>query len=128
MMGRDVVLFYKSFTDAANNLSNAQRLKFYDAVFAYAFYGEETLSDKSAARALFIQAKIQIDKNNQRYENGKKGGRPRKEKPNENQTKTNTIAKGKVKGKDKDKDKYIDITTSQFKNMNDLEIRLLSTN
>lgn len=125
MMGRDVVLFYKSFADAADCLSNAQRLKFYDAIFKYAFYGEEILEDKSAARALFIQAKIQIDKNNQRYENGKKGGRPKKEKPNENQTETNSKAKGKVKVKDK----YIDIdNTYQDKDMNDLELKLLQSN
>ena len=90
---RDSFIFYRSFYEAAQDLEDADRLKFYDAVLEYALNGSETLTERSSARAVFKSVRPQIDVNNQRYENGKKGGRPKnqtitKPKPKRNQTKT----------------------------------------
>ena len=90
---RDSFIFYRSFYEAAQDLEDSDRLKFYDAVLEYALNGSETLTERSSARAVFKSVRPQIDVNNQRYENGKKGGRPKnqnitKPKPKRNQTKT----------------------------------------
>ena len=84
---RDSVVFYRSFYEAAQKLSKTERLRFYDAFFAYALNGEVP-ENLGASWALFTMAKPLVDKNNQRFENGKKGGRPSKTKtePNQNQT------------------------------------------
>ena len=83
---RDSFVFYRGFYDAAQDLEDDARLKFYDAVIEYALNGAETLKERSAARAIFKAIKPQIDVNNQRYENGKKGGRPKTNaKPKQNQ-------------------------------------------
>lgn len=84
-MSRESFIFYKSFFEAAQSLKNSERLKFYDALIKYALDGVEPEGSGSYI-ALYTIAKPLIDVNNQRYENGKKGGRPKK--PNHNQTET----------------------------------------
>lgn len=86
---RDSAIFYKTFYDCIKELSEGDGYALYDAVFQYAFYGvEPELSGLCAG--IFAMIKVQIDANNKRYENGKKGaehgkkgGRPKKseEKP-----------------------------------------------
>jgi hypothetical protein len=85
-MSRDSVIFYKSFHDAITRLPEEEQLAAYKAVFDYAFNGKE--STDGLASAILLMAKPQIDANNKRYEDGKKGaeygklgGRPKKEKP-----------------------------------------------
>ena len=56
----------------------------------YSLYGKETESLKPIARSVFTLMKPQIDVNNKRFENGRKGGRPKSEnepKGNQNETK-----------------------------------------
>ena len=91
---RDSLVFYRSFYEAIKDLPQEERIKAYDYIFNYAFEDIEPDSI-SAASAIFKMAKPQIDANNKRYENGCKGGRPKKEKqtktktkPNDNQTET----------------------------------------
>jgi hypothetical protein len=84
-MNRESFVFYKSFFEAAQSLKNSERLRFYDALIKYALEGVEPEGSGSYI-ALYTIAKPLIDANNQRYENGKKGGRPKK--PNHNQTET----------------------------------------
>ena len=85
---RDSFIFYRSFYEAAQDLEDADRLKFYDAVLEYALNGSETLTERSSARAVFKSVRPQIDVNNQRYENGKKGGAPLGNKNAKKQPKT----------------------------------------
>lgn len=62
------------------------------ALNEYALFGNE-IEMSPVARMFFNLVKPQIDANNRRYENGKKGGRPRKEteeEPKQNQNKTKT--------------------------------------
>ena len=83
-MEREAVLFYKSFDEAISMLSDEDQLAVYRAITKYGLYGEET-ELTGAAGAIFLLAKPQIDANNRRYENGKKGGAP---KGNQNATKS----------------------------------------
>lgn len=57
------------------------------AIMAYGFDGEEYTDDDPTVSIVFDLIKPQIDANNRRYENGKRGGRPKKagQKPNETQ-------------------------------------------
>ena len=69
---RDSFVFYESFYLALSELSATQQGKIYTAICRYALYGEEP-ELKGASSAVFKLIKPQIDANNRRYENGKKG-------------------------------------------------------
>ena len=89
-MLKDSFIFYRSFYEAIKDLKDKDRVKIYDAIC------EKSLNDKEIALTglssnMFTLIKPQLEANIKKYENGKKGGRPKKEtetKPNENQTKT----------------------------------------
>ena len=103
---RDGFVFYRSFYESFSDLSKKDKLTLFDALCNYALNDvEPELSGVPAA--MFKLLKPQVDANNRRYENGKKGGRPKetKTKPNDNQTETKVKPKEKDKVKDKDKDK-----------------------
>ena len=119
---KDGFVFYASWWEAIKNLQREMQGDVLTAIIEYGLYGETTESPKPIASAMLAMVKPQIDANNQRYENGKKGGRPKannnqtetkpkpnnnknitKQKPNNNQTET------KPKPKDKDKDISEDI-------------------
>lgn len=89
---RDSFIFYKSFYEAIKDLPRDVQGEIYTAIMEYSLYGVETENLKPIARSIFILIKPQIDVNNQRFENGCRGGRPPKsktnEEPNDNQTQT----------------------------------------
>lgn len=87
---RDAVLFYRSFSDAVKALPEGEQLAALWAMIDYGLDGTEP--ESGIARSMWLMAKPLIDRNNQRYENGKRGGRPKKE-PTENQTVTETKPK-----------------------------------
>ena len=105
---KESVVFYKSFYDAIKNIPENEQLKVYNAIFQYSFTDEEPKLEDGIAKAMFTLMKPNIDSANARYtanvENGKRGGRPKKEtqqepnknpektqpKPNQNPTKTQT--------------------------------------
>lgn len=105
---RDGFVFYRSFFESFSDLSKKDKLLLFDALCNYALNDIDPELTGTAA-AIFKLLKPQVDANNRRYENGKKGGRPKKNqeeterKPNDNQTETKT--KPKEKDKDKVKDK-----------------------
>ena len=78
-MERDSFVFYRSFYEGVKKLDDATRLAYYEALMEYALNGEEPDGDNVFVTTLFNLIKPQIDVNNKRYENGKKGGRPKKE-------------------------------------------------
>lgn len=101
---KDSVIFYKSFYEAIKNIPAEEQLKLYNAIFEYSFTDRMPNIEKGIAKALFILMKPNIDSANSKYkasvENGKKGGRPKKEnqdktklKPNNNPNKTQEKAK-----------------------------------
>ena len=85
---RDSMVIYRSQIDALRALPGDQ---FKAAVLAIADYAMDDLTPDGDPVALmaFGMAKPLIDKNNKRYENGKRGGRPTNQtEPNNNQTET----------------------------------------
>ena len=108
---RYTFIFYRSFYEAAKTLDNSDRLTLYDAIAAYALDGIEP-ERSGVPGGMFLLMKPVIDANTQRYENGKKGGRPKNQtetetKPNQNQNVTKPKA-NKDKDKYKDKDVNVD--------------------
>ena len=81
---RDSCIFYRSFLDAIELLPKKYKLQFYEALFNYALNDEPPKNLAGSAAALFKALQPQIDANNRKFENGKKGGRPKK--PNNNQS------------------------------------------
>ena len=87
-MIRDSMVFYRSFAEGIEDLSEEDQLKAFWNLVKYGLDGIEP-DDKGPARAVFKMAKPQIDANNSRYQNGTKGGRKgTKLEPSENQTET----------------------------------------
>ena len=89
---RTSFVFYGSWWEAIKNLQRDVQGDVLTAIIEYGLTGETTEQLKPIAKAMLAMAKIQIDVNNQRFENGKRGGRPNqtetKGKPNNNQTET----------------------------------------
>lgn len=76
MEPRESFVFYRSFYDAALFLRPKERAELILAVCEYALDGKVPDLTGPAA-AVFRIAKPSLDANQQRYENGKKGGRPK---------------------------------------------------
>ena len=71
---RDSVIFYRSFYEAIDELPLDLQAKVYKAIFEYSLnYNEIVL--EGIAKTIFTLIKPQIEANNKRFENGKKGGR-----------------------------------------------------
>ena len=93
-MERDSFVFYRSFAECIRELDPSIRCDCYDAIVDYALDGV-TPKTEGVVSAMFKAFKPQIDANNRRFENGRKGGRPKvnqeetKTKPKVNQNKTN---------------------------------------
>ena len=89
---RDSFIFYRSFYEAIKDLPRDIQGEIYTAIMEYSLYGKETDNLKPVARSIFTLIKPQIDVNNERFDNGCKGGRPlkkeTKEKPSNNQKET----------------------------------------
>ena len=85
-MKRDSFIFYRSFYEAISQLGERDRLAVYEALCRYALDGSSTNAE-GVTGAMLSLMRPQIDANNERYLNGKKGGRPKtKVKPKQNQT------------------------------------------
>lgn len=84
---RDSFVFYRSFYEAIKDLPRDVQGEVYTAIMEYGLNGITTEDLKPIARSIFTLIKPLIDRNNAKYENGKKGGRPKSEsKPNNNLT------------------------------------------
>ena len=86
-MERNSFVFYLSFYEALEHLQGESYIRVMKAVMRYAFFGEEPTGLEGPEKMAYILIKPQLDANNRRYENGKKGaeygkrgGRPRKNK------------------------------------------------
>ena len=126
---RDRFLFYGSFWEALSSLSNEQKGQCLTVISEYALYGKEPNLENPIVRMFFTLVRPQIDANNQRFENGSKGGSHKKteenpknnqnetkeepklnqkiteEEPNSNRTETET--EGNKKEKEKEKENII---------------------
>ncbi len=92
-MTRNSFVFYRSFYDAFKTLTDEDFGKCARAVIEYALEGQEPQPGSIGCLTLGLVRPL-LDKNNKRYENGCKGGRPNgnqaetKEEPNGNQAET----------------------------------------
>ena len=94
-MQRESMVFYRSLMEATDKLDADDYKTVMSAVLHYAMDGKEP-DLQGIDAAIFTLIKPQIDANNTKYENGKKGGRPKveknqtitKPKPNHNLNKT----------------------------------------
>ena len=90
-MVRDGFIFHRSYYEAIRDLPRDVQGEIYTAIMEYGLYGKETEQLKPIARSVFTLVKPLLDNNITKYENGKKGGRPKTEtKPNNNLNKTET--------------------------------------
>lgn len=90
---RDSIVFYRSFYEAIRSLPAEDFKAAVQAIMEYGLNGREPETD-GIERTIFLLVKPQIDANNRKWQNGKKGGRPVKpeiefEEPRNNQTETN---------------------------------------
>ena len=76
-MKRNSFVFYASYLEAANTLKAKERDTLYRAILEYGILGIEPQL-KGAPLTCWILIKPQLDANNRKYENGKRGGRPSK--------------------------------------------------
>lgn len=83
---RDSIIFYRSFYEAIDELPLEMQAKVYKAIFEYSLNFKE-LTLEGLPKTIFTLIKPQLDANNKRFENGKKGGR-KLDKNNQNRTKT----------------------------------------
>ena len=93
-MKRDSFIFYRSFLEAIKALPEAEQTQLLIALIDYALNGGQVDRKLSGyALGYFALMKPQIDANNKKFKNGKKGGRPKikenqeitENKPKENQ-------------------------------------------
>lgn len=103
-MERDGFVFYKSFAEAIKGLDDEMRLECLTAIIDYGIYGiEKELS--GIPDIVFKLVKPQLDANNKRFSDGKKGGRPKKTDGLENKNQWFSEEKPKEKDKEKEKEK-----------------------
>lgn len=90
-------MFYSSFRDAYDALkTTGHALDYMDALLKFAFDGKTTRTGDAVTDAFISAFEPQIEANKKRRKNGKKGGRPVKEKTNGLQeVKTNGFETGK---------------------------------
>lgn len=75
-MKRESFVFYESYLEAILKLPKDVQVDFMLMIAEYALRGEVNETDNPYLSAMFSLIKPQVDANNVRYENGKKGGAP----------------------------------------------------
>ncbi len=75
---RDSFIFYKTFFECVESLPMRSGYALFMAICEYV-YNEKEPELSGPARAMFNLMRAQIDANNRKYENGKKGGRPKED-------------------------------------------------
>lgn len=85
---RESMVFYKSFYESIKELDPKDQVQIYNAIFEYEFYKIKP-ELTGICKSIFTLILPQLEANDKRYENGKKGGRPKtKTKPKNNQKET----------------------------------------
>lgn len=77
-MKRDSFIFYRSFWEAVKELKPAEREKVLSSICGFIF-DEEEPELKATPKAIWTLIKPQLIANIKKYQNGSKGGRPKKE-------------------------------------------------
>ena len=102
MDNKNSFIFYRSFYEAFQDLNDKDRLKMYDATCNLALNNVDTQL-KGITNTVFKLIKPQVIANTERYTNGKKGGRPKKETTGYGKKKTIGFENNKTTGYDLEK-------------------------
>lgn len=127
-MKRESMVFYRSWYDAILKLPAKKQIAAFRALFDYGYEGIETESSPEINMMLDI-CKPQIDANNKRFENGRKGGAPKgnnnanKEKNNLETTKNNQkqprFNQNQPKNNQKQPNVYVYVNENENVNVNE---------
>lgn len=112
--------FFRSYYDAAEDMTDEELLSYLKAIIHYSLFGEEPEELPRLVKAVFAAIKPHLDGNAKQFNNGCKGGRPRKaknetgfenEKPNSEwvSEEENLGFTNEKPYKDKDRDKDMDM-------------------
>lgn len=77
-MSKDSFIFYRSFYEGTKILPDKKRLKIYEMIIELGLNDNKIEEKDDLINSLFVLIEPQIKSNTKRYEDGKKGGRPRK--------------------------------------------------
>lgn len=93
---RESMIIYRSFYDAIKELEPLHQAEVWKAIFEYGLNNTQ-IELKGLPATIFTLIKPQLEANIRKYENGQKGGRPKKQKetktkPNNNLTESKTKA------------------------------------
>lgn len=105
-MERDSCVMYRSFFDCAKGYDEITRLRIYEAIMGYMFYGIEYKGEDPAVNMAMVLAGPIIKKSIVKYENGKKGGRPKKNKEIPEKKKDVAIMSAEPSSRGSAKDKH----------------------
>lgn len=119
---RDGIVFYKTFYESISELPEENALNIYNAIFKYAFFDEEP-ELSGIEKAIFTIIKPQIDANNKKYENGKKGGRPPK-KAMDKEIKNNRLDEEKTTGFENEKPKEKENVKDKVKEKDNVNVNV----
>ena len=85
---RESMIIYRSFYDAIKELEPTHQAEVWKAVFGYGL-NKKDINLKGLPATIFTLIKPQLDANIRKYENGSKGGRPKKQKESKEKPKQN---------------------------------------
>ena len=117
---RDSIIFYRSFYEAINELPPDVQAKVYSAIFEYSLNFNEVVLE-GLPKTIFTLIKPQLDANNKRFENGKKGGRKKSE---ENQEETKTEPKTNQEKNETEPNNNVNVNVNVNENVNNNDILL----
>jgi len=113
---RDSCIMFRSFFDSAKGFDDATRLRIYEAIMNYMFYGIESNSEDPAVIMAMTLAGPVIKKSIIKYKNGKKGGRGKKkdksEKPKARKKKDDAVPDEPCRGEKAEYGQYGNVRLS----------------
>lgn len=91
-----VFSFYRNYYELIKHLPTKNRVELYDAILKYMFEDEEPKLT-GLNQGIWVNLKMVLDNNKKNINNGKKGGRPKRENKNPKETQTETQIKTQKK-------------------------------
>ena len=91
MVNNTAITMYESFYLAGQNMTIEDRVKFYEAIMEYGFYGKEPELD-GIIGTVFTAIKPVIDRSQAAREYGRRGGRPKKDAEEEKTEKSTLLS------------------------------------
>ncbi len=102
-MDRQWFIFYNSFYEALSDLPDQNQLELYRAIAEYSFTFNEPTNLTGVSKTIWKLIKPQLDANNKRFQDWKRGGRPKKETSGFENEITSGFENKKPKEKEKEK-------------------------